>query len=1000
MNFIKRVLSVAVACAAGWACAAESLEGLTGSTAVRSVAAVQRPQTDDVLLTFGAGEAGTWARLYRVYGETDGGENRLNWEFCDDLGEVRFDTLSRVCAYPEGWGDKVKFVKFFLGGPSGEQNEFVRVDYIDSSENYAKWSVAFDTECNLAQDARIECEAEVRMNASGWQWQMLFGVCKDTGGTIDANSLMFFVRNSSSWVPRYSRPVNAIGTDFPYGEKVKVVVVGQTASWYRDGETTPAGSLTSSGTYAAGVRSLYIFDANDGNPDHGGARGGTVDAKLYSFCIYAGDSLVHEFLPVRAKDKATGAWTGALVDTQNDNRLHYNVGAAPRVLFAKVVDDGTPQTGSRTLEPVVESDAVRLVEIVEGAPAGEVNLRFGPGTDGAYTKLYMAYGSADGGPDRAKWEHVEQVAWIAGDEQTATVSLPVGWGETAFAVRFFLGERAEMRRVDYLDSTVNYNSSGKSHYFDTEYVHQAETRVECEAEVDKYENPNDFLILFGVSGDLGAHAESSYSFFVRAGLQWVPRYNRSELTVGSNFVYGRKVKVVTEGNTACWYRDGETTPAGTISGGGTYADGVNTMFIFDMNAANAEPSKTARGGTVYGKLYSFRLYEGDEMVREFLPVLVPGKAAGTWTGALYETRNKKIHSNLGNASSVAVGPFVDDGTPACGSQTLSLPISEALWPRQVDLVKRREDFARLRFATGATNTYSRLYMAYGVTDGGSHRADWAHCVDLGAVRWDVTEKDCPWPEGWGEDVNYVRYFLEGSSSCVPVAYIDSSVNYYSSSHAFDTEYVHHAETRVECEATVYATKAGYAWEMLFGVCGANGNLYESSYSFFVLDNSTWTPRFNRSAKAYGAEGTAFVYGEKVKVVTQGNTASWYRDGETTPAGTITGGGSYADGTHTMFILDMNEASATTPKKKRTGTVSARLYSFRMFEGDEMAREFLPARKLRADGTWTGVLYETKTGKVHENIGAVRDVAYGEDVSLDYSKTIQWRKIGGLFIVVR
>jgi len=180
-------------------------------------------------------------------------------------------------------------------------------------------------------------------------------------------------------------------------------------------------------------------------------------------------------------------------------------------------------------------------------------------------------------------------------------------------------------------------------------------------------------MLFGVCNTGNGHDASSFSFFTRHFGGWTPRYNRGATSVvGSGFVYGEKVTVVAQKDLVAWTREGESTPAGSIQNANARADGKNTMFILDMNAATSAPERILRGGTVAAKLYRFAIYEpvsdgGEEMVREYLPVRV--KANGKWTGALLETQTGRLHTNIGGASRVAFG--LDDENQS--SRTISWP---------------------------------------------------------------------------------------------------------------------------------------------------------------------------------------------------------------------------------------------------------------------------------------------------------------------------------------
>ena len=165
-------------------------------------------------------------------------------------------------------------------------------------------------------------------------------------------------------------------------------------------------------------------------------------------------------------------------------------------------------------------------------------------------------------------------------------------------------------QVDYIES------DGSGAYVDTKYVHTPSTRVECVVSVSARQ-PSSWAAIFGARRD--SWRQNAFVFFSKA-LNDANKscYNRTGCEQrGGAFPGDLKTKVVCEGNVATW------TPEGGASGsinasGGTVDDGVNTMFIFNLNTAGVNGKKPDTS-PIAMKLYSFKIYEGETLVRDFVP---------------------------------------------------------------------------------------------------------------------------------------------------------------------------------------------------------------------------------------------------------------------------------------------------------------------------------------------------------------------------------------------
>ena len=89
--------------------------------------------------------------------------------------------------------------------------------------------------------------------------------------------------------------------------------------------------------------------------------------------------------------------------------------------------------------------------------------------------------------------------------------------------------------------------------------------------------------------------------------------------------------------------------------------------------------------------------------------------------------------------------------------------------------------------------------------------------------------------------------------------------------AFHTGYTHKANTRVvmDCNVTQNSQRT---WEALLGA--RLGGYQSNAFCFFSRTDGNDIPCFNRSG--HEPRGTGFVYGERIILTCEGQTATWVR----------------------------------------------------------------------------------------------------------------------------
>lgn len=191
-------------------------------------------------------------------------------------------------------------------------DEYDEVEYIESDGTQY-----IDTGYIHKVNTKIECVCETSSTLS-IQWGCLFGARRS--GTY--NCMALFTRyeyyNRPTFYCNSTRYNTITDGDFPYDNKTKVEVYGNTVTWY-DADGNYIGKIVG-GSQVDGTVSTYIFEFNNG----GSPDGSKNIMKLYSFKIYEDDTLLHWYVPVKSKDE-TQPTTG-LFDIVTDTFLQKKSG--------------------------------------------------------------------------------------------------------------------------------------------------------------------------------------------------------------------------------------------------------------------------------------------------------------------------------------------------------------------------------------------------------------------------------------------------------------------------------------------------------------------------------------------------------------------------------------------------------------------------------------------------------------------------------------------------
>ena len=187
-------------------------------------------------------------------------------------------------------------------------------------------------------------------------------------------------------------------------------------------------------------------------------------------------------------------------------------------------------------------------------------------------------------------------------------------------------------------SALSYIENKSDAYINTGYTHKTTTRVEMECEISSNTGGAN-AVLFG--GRTAAGNADNFTFFANqefqnsfAGTFDFGPYNpnRKMGAAAGNVPTGEKVRItVSKDDGVKIYKEGSSTPDGTIDAiTGTAGDGTKPLYIFDLNDNNSK-----KGWLSHMKLYSFKIYEGDFLVHNYVPKL--RRQNGQKVAGLYDT---------------------------------------------------------------------------------------------------------------------------------------------------------------------------------------------------------------------------------------------------------------------------------------------------------------------------------------------------------------------------
>ena len=533
-------------------------------------------------LAFGGADGAAYTLAWG-YGATDGGSATNAWDTFESLGTVAAGDTSRTVALPNGWGSTATRLRFFLIETQPPATPYARrLEYIASSgsqwidtgiEGKVGITAEIDFACTADADATIlgSRSGNDRFFPVHWNWKKI-------------------VRTLGSWDGTKSTSAT-VGTRY----LARATLKSGEQSLHVDGTAISAAAGTASSSLDTSLN-MYLFAANiDGSASQ------KISARIYSAKIWNGDTLVRSFVPCEDGNGEACLWD--FVSKQYFRNAESGsfskggeVAAAPRVMAVSA--------------PLAASAAFGRSVSVSSVDDSHATLSFGAPDGNAYT-LARGFGVSDGGADTNAWDSFEILGTVAADATAQTVALPAGWGSTVLRMRFFLlapETRPYAKRLEYIQSSGSQwidtgvrGRVGVAAELDIEPVTMADHDV-LGSRTDSGDT-RFYLVHWNSNDLLGGIGGGNYG--VKKGY-WYWTGRSSTIPAGMR----RLVRSVCENGNQSVAVDGTEIAAATYR---SAFDSGNSMYLFAChNGSSASYACSA-------KLRSAKIWEGDTLVRDFVP---------------------------------------------------------------------------------------------------------------------------------------------------------------------------------------------------------------------------------------------------------------------------------------------------------------------------------------------------------------------------------------------
>ena len=236
----------------------------------------------------------------------------------------------------------------------------------------------------------------------------------------------------------------------------------------------------------------------------------------------------------------------------------------------------------------------------------------GNGGDGS--KLSVGIGGYNGGANGGEG-YTEHSHGAGGGGATDIRLINPNEAEPVSIVLKKYGVPDEYQPVEYIESSYTGHQ-----WIDTQYIHNANTKIKCDIFTTSTGNHYDWETPFGARNNNMSY-NAYYMFTTNVGQKQAVYARTGQEAVNSEFPYDEKINVEAYLADMNIYDETGTALRTTIHNNGTINNGVCSMTLFNLNIANSKKTSLYGDQTGFvGKMYNFCIYEDDELRHYFVPV--------------------------------------------------------------------------------------------------------------------------------------------------------------------------------------------------------------------------------------------------------------------------------------------------------------------------------------------------------------------------------------------
>lgn len=517
-------------------------------------------------------------------------------------------------------GDAISITKHHSGLPPIPEG-YQPIEYIKSDgQQY------IDTGYKPRHNSHIKMRISCNDNASSG-WISLLGSRESGSGTGANSQVVFITRNytlgpiAEYWLGSTDK---ASSPTFPYETIVDVEIKSNYLKW-TNVETGDTDTLTNSISIMDTDYSLYLFSLNNGGYEERLRSSSTV----YSLKIYEDDILVHDFVPVIEKATLKVGLYDAI-----DNKFVSSLSSIELINGPAIIGDGdviSVKYGSGLSlddEGNLQVDELEIPIATKDALGG---IKVGNGLE-----IDPATGilSATGG----------------GGSKDLTVSA----GEGINVQTKSFDPTAEYHRISYIRNNQD------SYIIIPDYIANSSTRVV----VEYAHNPGVYRsdgALFGAKSS--SYGYSWYSYW-RSGYDYFTggfQYGSNSTALVNVSGYPQGTKMLLDVSTRGVYLNNELIQSVVEKGSlPTYP-----MSIFAASSTNTGTSTIYKPGAF--TIYSFKIYEGEDLVKDLVPALNSEMVPGLWdlvNGVFYGSANTNSFAYDSTSIDMDKGTYIVSSSPA------------------------------------------------------------------------------------------------------------------------------------------------------------------------------------------------------------------------------------------------------------------------------------------------------------------------------------------------